>query len=114
MNQSSKKTVRVSGDGNTKDHAIASALSKIQKKVMSDNGNKGVILRIEPLDVTIVEAQEIASTERFLLFFFPRKRIRYEVTLDVQVDIMFMDTAEVDFEKVEVKKGAIRSILGNG
>jgi len=90
-----KDQVQVAGTGYDKDQAISNALANIQKKVIAKHGK--IILRIEPLGVVIIKADEIVYTERFFFFFLPRKRKRYEITLAVSVDLSFIDTEKIEF-----------------
>ena len=66
--------VTVEGKGDSKQHAFASALGEIQKKMMQESE---VILRIEPVEVEVVKAVQQSYKERFLFFFFPRIRTHY-------------------------------------
>lgn len=47
--------VTVEGKGDSKQHAFASALGNIQKKMMQESE---VILRIEPVEVEVIKATE--------------------------------------------------------
>lgn len=89
----------VDGKGDSKQHAFASALGDIQKKMMKQSE---VILRIEPLEVTVLSAQENQVKERFLFFFFPRKRITFHVELEVLVKVTTLAVEEVNFEQREM------------
>lgn len=95
MKKNQRILVRVKGTGDSKQKAFAAALGQVQKEVLKNSSN--IILRIEPLDVQVVTAKEEATTERFLFFFLPRKRMFYEFTLDVSVDMSFVDLSDIDF-----------------
>lgn len=82
MKKNLQELIRVEGSGTSKEQAINKALGNIQKKVMSKHADS-MIIRIEPVNVTVVEAKEFSCTERFLLFFFPREKSKYKVALDV-------------------------------
>lgn len=56
MKESITTTVTVSGNGNTKQAAFSSALNNIQKTILKDN--EQVILRIEPVDVKLINAEK--------------------------------------------------------
>lgn len=86
--------VTVEGKGDSKQHAFASALGEIQKKMMQESE---VILRIEPLEVEVVKAIEKTYKERFLFFFFPRIRTSYHVELAVTVSVTTLKVDEVTF-----------------
>ncbi|MBE1276456.1 DUF4312 family protein [Enterovibrio baiacu] len=89
--------VIVSGKGETKQQAFAAALSQIQPTLLKNNQN--VLLRIEPLDVKVLEAEENARTEKFLFFFLPRERRQYRVKLEVTVSLTHIDVEQVDFKR---------------
>ncbi|GGE79875.1 hypothetical protein GCM10007140_31760 [Priestia taiwanensis] len=91
------QTVRIEGTGKTKEQAIGNALGRIQKKVMSMQ--KGMVIRIEPLDIDVVEAKEMEYTERFLFFFLPRKRSNFHVVLDVEVSLVLLKVDDIHFQK---------------
>ena len=88
--------VTVEGEGDSKQHAFASALGQIQKKMMQESE---VILRIEPIEVEVIKAIEKTYKERFLFFFFPRKRTSYHVELEVTVSVTMLQVSEVEFTK---------------
>lgn len=86
--------VTVEGKGDSKQHAFASALGQIQKKMMQESE---VILRIEPVNVDVVKAVQETYKEKFLFFFFPREKTTYHVVLDVQVKVTTLKIDEVAF-----------------
>lgn len=93
--------VVVAGKGDTKQAAFSSALSEIQKKVLKESSD--VLLRIEPRAVTILSAEEVSYTERFLFFFFPRTRTHYQVELKVEVEMTLVEMASVPFKKAQTE-----------
>ncbi|MCZ8540524.1 DUF4312 family protein [Psychrobacillus psychrodurans] len=104
--------VRTEGKGDSKEKALNIALGNIQKKVMKDyKGN--MIIRIEPIDVDVVEAKEFSYIERFLFFFFPRKRSKYRVVLDVKINLFLLNVEEINFNKVEQKNNIKSHAMGS-
>lgn len=95
MKNNQQMTVRVKGAGNSKQKAFATALGQVQREVLKNSCN--IILRIEPLDVSVVSAFADISTEKFLFFFLPRKKEFYEITLDVVIDVTFVDMSHIEF-----------------
>ncbi len=87
--------VRVTGQGDSKQRALAIALNQVQKQMLKNTNN--VMLRIEPLDVSVVSATEKITTERFLFIFLPRKKAFYDITLDVSVNVTFLDLNDIKF-----------------
>ncbi len=88
-------SVRVTGRGSTRSQAFADALSGVQRAVIA--GSEQVLLRIEPQQISVVEAIEIKRIEKFLFFFLPRERIRCSVKLDVTVNVTAIDLEKVNF-----------------
>lgn len=95
MQKKLKHKVRIEGKGNTKEHAIANALGLIQKKVNAEI--KGMIIRIEPVQIEVIEAIEETFTERFLMLLFPRKRSLFKLVMDIEVDLFILDTDKIHF-----------------
>lgn len=103
--------VRVEGKGDSKEKALNVALGNIQKKIMNEyDGN--MIIRIEPLNIDIVEAIETSYIERFLFIFLPRERSKYVVKLDVEVNLSLLAVEEVHFDKIEQGDSVKRNIFG--
>lgn len=96
-NVTSKKQqiIRVEGVAEEKSKAFANALSQVQNQVIKDS--KDVTLRIEPVSVKIIQAQQETYTERFLFILFPRVRHNFRVTLDVTADITMIAMNRIDF-----------------
>ena len=96
INNTEQTVILVEGKGDSKQHAFASALNQIQKKMMQESE---VILRIEPIKVNVLKASQKNYTERFLFFFFPRKRVSYQVKLEVTVSITTLQIDAVRFDQ---------------
>ena len=89
--------VTVSGKGETKQQAFAAALSQVQPTLLKNNAK--VLLRIEPLDVNVLQAEEKVKREKFLFFFLARDRRQYIVKLEVTVSLTHIDVEQVDFKR---------------
>ena len=105
-----KSSVIVTGLGEKKEYAFADALGKVQNLIMKNSND--VLLKIQPEDVRIIEAREVEYTERFLFFFFPRVRYKYEVKMEVFVEIVKINVNEVVFDKTKIADWSKESILG--
>lgn len=112
MEKTVQHKVKVSGKGKSKELAINTALGKIQRKVMDEY--KAMIIRIEPVSIHVIEAIEHTYTERFLFFFFPRKRSEYNVKMEVDVKITLLKVEEIHFKKTESPDGIVNNIFRNG
>ena len=84
MKEQFTTTVRVKGKGDAKARAFADALNHVQAAVMKASPH--ILLRIEPQDVQVVQAQAVRK-EAFLFFFLRRERRTYSVELDVTVNV---------------------------
>ncbi|WP_421218650.1 DUF4312 family protein [Aeromonas jandaei] len=98
MKENFTTKVTVSGKGATRQQAFASALSQVQPTLLKDN--QQVLLRIEPVDVQVLKAEESVRVEKFLFFFLPRQRREYRVQLEITVQVTSLDVARVTFTQV--------------
>lgn len=99
-----QQIIRVEGVAEEKNKAFANALSQVQNHIIKDS--KDVTLRIEPISVDVVKAQQETYTERFLFVFFPRVRRNFRVTLDVTVDITMIEMDLIQFVEQKVSSPA--------
>ena len=106
MLRHSQETVRILGVGSSKEQAFSKAFAGIQKEVMNKYGK--IMLRLEPVDVNVVSAKERVETEKFFFFFFPRQRSTYEVSLDVVMDVTYLDQEAISFEETAGDKGLLK------
>lgn len=88
-------TVRVTGKGDAEAKAFADALSKVQGAVMKSTPQ--VLLRIEPQDIEVIQAQVAVRKEAFLFIFLRRERRTFSVELDVTVTVTAINLDKVDF-----------------
>jgi len=93
MKQHYETQVTVQGKGDSKAKAFADALSKVQQQVLRTS--QKILLRIEPLDVRVLRAQESVRKEKFLFFFLAREPRNYSVELEITVTVI--DTESVTF-----------------
>ncbi|MBS0881009.1 DUF4312 family protein [Pantoea sp. JGM49] len=95
MKQQYETQITVQGKGDSKAKAFSDALSKVQQQVLRTS--QKILLRIEPIDVRVLRAQESVRTEKFLFFFLARERRNYSVELEITVSVTVIDTDKVDF-----------------
>lgn len=95
-----RQIIQVEGTGKEKNQAFANALNQIHNRVLKEKND--VIIRIEPLDIEIIKAEQETFTERFLFFFLPRKRADYRVVLAVEVEITLIEMETIDFVEKRV------------
>ena len=87
--------VTVNGKGTTRQQAFAAALSQVQPTLLKDN--QQILLRIEPVDVQVLKAEESVRVEKFLFFFLPRQRREFRVRLAITVKVTSLDVDKVNF-----------------
>lgn len=90
-------SVFVSGSGKTKEEAFARAISKVQKSASQQVA--GTVIRIEPLEVELLEGNEVIATERFLFLFFKREVSTFTVKVKVKVNLYAVDINCMEFKK---------------
>lgn len=95
MKEQLTTTVNVSGRGDSKAKAFADALSRVQNTVLKSTSK--ILLRIEPLEVKVVRAEQRVTQEKFLFFFLAREKRLYSVELEITVSVAVIDTDRVDF-----------------
>ncbi|EOI06417.1 hypothetical protein UAY_00468 [Enterococcus moraviensis ATCC BAA-383] len=95
-----RQVIQVEGTGKEKNLAFANALNQIHNRVLKEKDD--VIVRIEPLDIQIIRAEQETFTERFLFFFLPRTRADYRVLLDVEVEITLIEMEMIPFVEKRV------------
>ncbi|MFC5706235.1 DUF4312 family protein [Aeromonas eucrenophila] len=98
MNEHFTTQVVVNGKGATRQQAFASALTQVQPNLLKDNPR--VMLRIEPLEVQVLKAEESVRVEKFLFFFLPRQRHEFRVQLEITVKVTSLDADKVAFTLV--------------
>lgn len=98
--QTLHKTIRITGQGDNKQKAVGNALAQIHKKIGADSSH--LALRIIPEDIKVVSAIVETFTEHFLFFFFPRIRKKYQVILDVGVNVMYLDLEALPFTEQKI------------
>ncbi|AUI72076.1 DUF4312 family protein [Companilactobacillus alimentarius] len=94
------KTVRVYGEGETRQRAFANALSNIRKEIVQDEGQ--VTLQIIPKNVHVLSAERVSYQEKFLFFFFKRTRVNYKIALNIDVELNAIDLRAIDFVDEEI------------
>lgn len=95
-----RQVIRVEGAGKEKTQAFASALNSIHTKVLKESNE--VVLRIEPLDVQVLVAEEETFIEKFLFLFLPRTRVTYRVVLNVEIEVTLIEMEKVTFVQKKI------------
>lgn len=88
-------SVQIEGIGDTKEQALDAAFAGLKKQI------GGTLLRIQPLEVEVLQAIEKQYTERFLLLFFPRVRKKYYLQLLVRVRVVSFCMDNLEFKIVK-------------
>lgn len=95
-----RQVIQVEGTGKEQNLAFANALNQIHNRVLKEKDD--VIVRIEPVAIQIIKAEQETYTERFFFFFLPRKRADYRVLLDVEVEITLIEMETISFVEKKV------------
>ncbi|MBM7689441.1 hypothetical protein BCR24_10355 [Enterococcus ureilyticus] len=95
-----RQVIQVEGTGKEQNLAFANALNQIHNRVLKEKDD--VIVRIEPVAIQIIKAEQETYTERFFFFFLPRKRADYRVLLNVEVEITLIEMETISFVEKKV------------
>lgn len=104
-----KHKLSLSGTGESKERAFNDVFSQIKPLVAKTFSN--IILQIEPQEVEVVSAIATSYTEKFLGILFPRKRIRYDIVVNITVQLRMIDTTEIQFEQRNEELSAVQRVL---
>ncbi|MFC7442828.1 DUF4312 family protein [Laceyella putida] len=102
-------TFTLTGAGETKESAFNQIFAQVKSKVAQEI--EGLAIRIEPERMDIVHAKKTIHTERFLGFLFPRKRNRYEITVNLTVQLRVIDVAKIDFDTEEEQLTRVQHLI---
>ncbi|NRF95851.1 DUF4312 family protein [Paenibacillus frigoriresistens] len=109
MYQEMDYAVTVTGSAETKAGAFQRALSQMKTTISKQIPD--ILLQIEPQDVEVISATESKYTERFLGFFFPRTRIRYDIKVKISVKLRLVQLSAVTFEQQEEQLPPLQRVL---
>lgn len=101
MYQNVELKITLLGTGKTKEQAFSDAMLNIQKEV--NKKVEGVIIRIEPLKVEILEGICETYTEKFFFFFLKRDVSNFKVKIEVDVRVFIVEINKFEFKKETVK-----------
>ncbi|AIF52751.1 DUF4312 family protein [Pelosinus sp. UFO1] len=104
-----KHTLSLRGTGESKERAFNDVFSQIKPLVAKTFSN--IVLQIEPQEVEVVSAIETSYTEKFLGILFPRKRIRYDIAVNITVRLRMIDMTEIQFEKRNEELSTVQRVL---
>lgn len=95
-----RQVIQVEGTGKEQNLAFANALNQIHNRILKEKDD--VIVRIEPVAIQIIKAEQETYTERFFFFFLPRKRADYRILLNVEVEITLIEMETISFVEKKV------------
>lgn len=83
-----ERSVVVTGKGKTKEEAIANAFTSFRKQLQ---GEIGTIVKLEPLEVYILNEDVETEVEKFLWIFMPREKSTYTLEMEIEFQIKYID-----------------------
>lgn len=87
-----EKEIFIKGSGKTKNEALTKAVTGLRKQVYKEID--GIILRMEPLEVYVLNEEKKTDIEKFLFFFMPREKVQYFMEFKIKVEISFVSNFE--------------------
>lgn len=85
-----EKEINIKTSGKTKDEVLAKAIGLLRKQVYKEVD--GLILRMEPLEVYVLNDEKKVEIEKFLFFFMPREKVQYDMEFKIKVLISYVNT----------------------
>lgn len=105
----SERKLRLTGRGAAEDLAFQDVLQQVKAAVLAEY--PGVILQIEPLELTVVSAEVCWRTERFLGLFWPRRHKTLQVVVDITVRLRGVDTRGIVYNETEERLSPLQHVL---
>lgn len=109
MFYSCKEVLSLTGNGETEKEAFQDMFNKIKPELVKKY--PGIILQIEPQNMTVTDAVIHTYTEKFLGVFFSRKRTMYQLKADVIVKTCSFSTEDIKYRREEEKLSLARHII---
>lgn len=91
------QTLRLSGSADTKEGAFNKIFSQIKHVVARQTTD--LVVRIEPVGLSVVSATETVKHEKFFGLFFPKKRTQYDITVDIEVRLGIVHVENISFQQ---------------
>lgn len=104
-----EEVLRIEGAGETETLAFQAIFAQVRDKLSQKYAD--IFLQIEPQGIEVVRARVHTHTERFLGLFFPRRRRRYHLTVNLTVKVRRIDATRIDYEETTEKLSAAQRIL---
>ncbi|NKQ18842.1 DUF4312 family protein [Brevibacillus laterosporus] len=92
-------TLTLSGSGDSKEAAFQQVFGQIKNQMAREIPD--LILRIEPMDVKVLKANQITYKERFLGILFPRTRTKYSIEVRILVRLRVIELSKIEFTVAE-------------
>ncbi len=86
------KTFEASSKGKSKEEVLGNALTDMRKK--ANSLVDGTILKMEPVEVYLLDEKVDVTTERFLFVFMPKEKTEYTSTYKFVVEIRYIPNDE--------------------
>lgn len=97
------------GQGKSKEAAFHHVFSQLKTHVVRELPD--LVLRMEPRGVKVLSATQTTYTERFLGLFFPRVRTRYEITVEVTMELKTISLADIEFTEQREELSPLKRVL---
>lgn len=86
------KDIIIKASGKTKNEALTRAVAELRKQVYKEVD--GLILKMDPSEVYILNEEKKVEIEKFLFFFMPREKVQYFMEFEIKVHISYVDNLE--------------------
>lgn len=109
MFYSCQEILSLTGNGETEKEAFQEMFNKIKPELAKKY--PGIIMQIEPQNMVVTDAVIHTYTEKFMGFFFPRRRTIYQLKADVTVKTCSFSMEDVKYRRKEEELSFVRHII---
>ena len=90
--QSKNLNCEVIGKGETYEAVLEDAFKQL--RIECNNKITGSIISLNTISVSLVHTEKVSKKERFLYLFFPRERVSHVLTLNIEVEVKYINLKE--------------------
>jgi len=87
-----EREIIIKVDGKTKNEALTKAVALLRKQIYKEVD--GLILRMEPLEIYVLNEEKKIEIEKFLFFFMPREKVQYFMEFKIKVHIGYVNSLD--------------------
>lgn len=84
--------ITVTANGETMENVVGKLFQLMRKQIFAEIGKP--VIQMEAQEVYFEKVDTIKTTEKFMLFFWPREKVSYTVTAKIVVSLKYLNMIE--------------------